>query len=169
MRRDAAAMPDYQVHRLRVEAARERMRLVVARPHPPAVARLAAAELEAALAQARQAVLESLRAAEAATSADARRRTPPSGDRRRWIAELVRLASVDQWLRRVTLDDPGVRFATTVRVGSRAASGPHVAGLEAEPRDLVAATLHEPRIGVDLRALVDGACGTTEAPRCHKR
>jgi hypothetical protein len=130
------------------------MRLVLARPHPPAAARLAAAELEAAVEEAKTAVLESLRAAERSAATDDAARTPPPADRRRLIAEL---------------DDPGVRFAPTVRVGSRAASGPHVAGLEAEPRDLVAATLHEPRIGVDLRALVDGACGTAEAPRCHKR
>lgn len=166
---DVAVTLAYRLHRERVDAAHDRMRLIVARPHPPAAARAAAQELSIAVDAAKAVVIAALRAAEPAGVAADQGRKVPRPDVRRWIAELVRLAAIDQWLRRVTLDDPGVRFATTVRVGSRAANGPHVAGLEAEPRDLVAATLHAPRIGVDLRALVDGDCGSAEAPLCHKR
>lgn len=166
----ASVTAAYRRRRDRVDAAHVRLSAVSDRPHVPAAARAAAQELTAALDDATAFAVAALRHAERTTGPRSRRtRDVPHTEVRRWTAELVRLAAIEQWLRRVTLDDPGVRFASTVRVGSRAANGPHVAGLEAEPRDLVDATLHAPRIGVDLRALVDAECGTTEAPRCHKR
>lgn len=84
----------------------------------------------------------------------ASRALPPA--RGAWAAELVRLRQIGVWLRRITLDDLGTHVPTTVRVASRAATGPHIAGLEFEPADRTAG-LHEPRIGVDLQAVVDGA------------
>jgi hypothetical protein len=50
-----------------------------------------------------------------------------------------------------------VHLPTTVRVGTYAANGPHIAGLGFSAGDL--AELHEPRIGVDLPAVIDAVEG----------
>ncbi len=160
----AALDVGYAADRARVEASYRRMRDVTAAPHTPADARQAANELTVALRQATATVTRALRIAEPTTAPSLRH---PARRRRRatraipagvqpWSAELVRLTDIGMWLIRTTLDDPGVHVAHTVRVGSRAANGPHIAGMVFEPDDLVAATLHEPRIGVDLQAIIDG-------------
>lgn len=138
----AALRAAYQPRRARVDVAAARLRTVNARMHRPDEARTRAGELTAALREASGFVARALG------------RLGP--DAQPWGAELVRLAELGVWLRRTTMDDLGVGVPAAVRVGSRAASGPHVAGLEADPPDLVAATLHQPWIGVSLRDVVDG-------------
>lgn len=151
----------YDGERARVVAAHRRMRDLVGAVHAPADARAAAVELTAALRDATSTAARAVRLADPGPTSRGRLRHcrkavgvfPAAA--RPWTAELVRLADLDGWLRRTTLDELGVHVPAAVRVGSRAASGPHIAGLVAEPDDLVAATLHEPRIGVDLWAVID--------------
>ncbi|HET7311170.1 MAG TPA: hypothetical protein VFJ17_07580 [Mycobacteriales bacterium] len=153
----------YLAARRRVDDAYRRMSALEARPHRPADARLAAAELTRALRAATAAAARALQVPDSMSGAaprpGRRARTatggaaPASGF---WAAELVRLTEIGVWLRRASLDDLGVHVPASVRVGSRAANGPHIAGLVADPDDLVAATLHEPWIGVDLLEVVDG-------------
>lgn len=125
-----------------------------------------ATDLAAALRQATATVARALRITEPPPPPSTwhRRWRRPRATRcaRPWSVELVRLTDIGVWLRRSTLEDPGVRVPTTVRVGSRAANGPHIAGMVFEPDDLVAPTLREPRIGVDLQAIIERA-GTRSA------
>jgi hypothetical protein len=79
------------------------------------------------------------------------RSVPP--DVAAWSAELMRLTQIGVWLRRTTLDDPGVHVPATVLVANYAATGPHIPGLEFEAEDDVRS--REPRIGVDLQRIVD--------------
>jgi hypothetical protein len=143
----------YHAARARVADAHRRMREVEAGPHTPGDARTASHELNAALREAKAMVTRTLQQ----PGLDTTRRVSP--DVAAWSAELVRLSELDVWLRRTTLDDLGVHVPTTVRVGCRAANGPHIAGMVADPDDLVAATLHDPRIGIDLQSVVDHAQG----------
>lgn len=155
--------PRYAPRRAEVDAAYRRMRELGSVPHSPAEARRAATELETVLREA------------TATAGQALRSDPPQpplrsvrARRRRgvslavpatviaWTAELVRLSEIGVWLRRSTLDELGVHVPYTVRVGSRAATGPHIPGLVFEPDDLVAATIHQPRIGAPLQEIIDG-------------
>lgn len=150
----------YAAQRARVDHARRRMMSISGTPHAPADARHAAAELTAALREAATSAARLLRQAQPP-------RIPAQGRWRhrhatraatpavaRWSSELVRLSEIAVWLRRTTLDDLGMRIATTVRVGNYAANGPHIAGLGLDAGDL--AELREPRIGVDLPTIVDG-------------
>lgn len=161
----------YTEQRDRVDAAYRRMREVEFAAHPPAQARQAAEELVAALAAAAGTVAHRLEPTTQAETVPIWRRlgrrkavrTVPRSVQA-WLTEFVRLAEIGVWLRRVTADEPGVLIPTVVRVGSRAATGPHVAGLVAEPQSLIDATLHEPRIGRDLQAIVDGVHQPTRPP-----
>ncbi len=148
--------------RERVDTAKRELDAVLIRPHSPREARAAADDLARALRAATAAAVECLRVgrpvlapAAAAGRPASSRRSPDPVAVQRCTAQLVELGLLRTWLSQTVRDDPGVEFATTVQVGSRAASGPHVAGLEAEPADLVEATLHQPRIGVPLRDVID--------------
>lgn len=152
----------YAADQARVDAAFERMCAVLVERHLPAEARRVAAELSMALREATATANRAMRLDETATPRRGllphRRATDDLPVLARpWSAEIARLSAMVVWLRRQTLNDPGVRVPTTVQIGSRAASGPHIAGLVAEPASLIAETLSEPRIGVDERAVVDGA------------
>jgi hypothetical protein len=158
----------YVAERAHVDAAHTKMRALAAAPHAPAEARLAAQELTDALRQATTTILCVLRLLEPASPARHRlprrrlaTRSVPA-DMAAWSAELLRLTQIGVWLRRTTLDELGVHVPTSVRVGSRAANGPHIAGMIADPDDLVGDTMHEPRIGVDLQAVVDGGAELRE-------
>lgn len=59
------------------------------------------------------------------------------------------------WLRWTMLDDLDLNVPTTVRARSRAATGPHIAGIEAEPAVLATATRHERPIGIALDEVLD--------------
>jgi hypothetical protein len=159
----AAHEQSYRACRAGVDRARRRMQTITGGPHAPADTRHAAAELTTAL-----------RAATTAATRLARQSQPPTSSPRgwwrhrhasraaapavaRWSTELVRLAEIAVWLRRTTLDELGVHLPTTVRVGTYAANGPHIAGLGFSTGDL--AELHEPRIGVDLPAVIDAVEG----------
>jgi hypothetical protein len=80
-----------------------------------------------------------------------------SPDVDRWSVELVRLSEIQVWLRRTTLDDLGVHIPTVVRVASRAASGPHIAGMVMGADEPVESSLRDGRIGVALLDVVDGS------------
>jgi hypothetical protein len=135
----------YEACRARLDRAHERMLAISGGPHPPADARRAAAELAAALREATSGAARLMRSATA------------TSDVAHWSSELVRLSEIGVWLRRTTLDDIGVHVPTTVRVGNYAANAPHIAGLGVGAGDL--AELHQPRIGIDLPAIVDGIDG----------
>lgn len=160
---EAALAATYHREYRRVDDAYRRMLILTSTRHRPADARAAADELTRALRAATTTASRALQMLDTPTGRSSRRarrhrkatRTSPPATRF-WATEMVRLAGISVWLRRETLDDLGVHLPAAVRVGSRAASGPHVAGLVAEPDDLVAATLHQPWIGVDVRATVDG-------------
>ncbi len=147
----------YRSQRERVAEARRRLETVLAGPHRPGAARTAGRALSQALQEASAAAVECLRVGSrvCATSGGTAVRAPDPAAVARCTAQLVELGLVRTWLTQALRDDPGADVATTVQVGSRAATGPHVAGLEAEPRDFVAARLHEPRIGVALQQVVD--------------
>lgn len=147
--------------RARVDAAHQRMQTLVSTRHSPADARQAAAELSAALRDATTAAVQGLRLAQS---------TPPpspGGWRRRpalhidptavrgWSRELVRLSEIAGWLRRTTLDDPGVHVPATEQVATRAATGPRIAGLDFEPADPTETPEVRPRIGLDLKDIID--------------
>ncbi|HVA59027.1 MAG TPA: hypothetical protein VNG13_00635 [Mycobacteriales bacterium] len=159
---------DYAAHQARVNETERRMRAITGRPHTPAEARVAAHDLTLALREATAAVAAALQATEPGPAPPHHRprhatRAVPA-EIRTWSAELFRLTDIGVWLRRTTLDDLGVHLPATVRIGSRAASGPHNPGLDFEPADLVAATLHQPRIGVDLPAAIDGEAAPAPRP-----
>jgi hypothetical protein len=67
-----------------------------------------------------------------------------------WAAERARLGEARDRHWFAAADTSGVQIVAAVRVGSRAAYGPHIAGMVAEPARLVAETMDQPRIGVDL-------------------
>lgn len=162
----SALEQDYAAHRLKVDDTARTMRAIVDRMNRPAEERAAAQQLTLALRDATAAVVRALHVIDDTLPAPRPRRhvsRAPVEATRPWSTELLRLTDIEVWLRRTTMDHLGVHIPTTVRVGSRAASGPHIAGLEFEPDDLVAATLHEPRIGVDLVAVVD-AVGAPPPP-----
>jgi len=151
---------DYTAHRVKVDDTAGAMRAIVERMHRPAEERAAAQQLTLVLRDATAAVVRALHVIEVTLPAPRPRRhvsRAPVEATRPWSTELLRLTDIEVWLRRTTMDDLGVQIPTTVRVGSRAATGPHTAGLQFEPDDLVAATLHDPRIGVDLTAVIDAA------------
>lgn len=148
----------YGAERSRVDAAYRRMRAITAVPHAPAQAREAARELTVALSTATATATRTLQAA-ALTLPPRRHLARRQADRsvpaavRPWSAELVRLAAIGSWLRRVTLDDTGVQLPIARQVADYAAKGPHIAGLDfgnqaVEPPG-------GPRIGIDLRATID--------------
>ena len=109
----------YDARRARVDKAHLRMQEISSRQHPPADARQAAAELDEALRDATVVAAEALRSAEPIESG------PRKGLRRRkatramaplvrlWSIELLRLSEIAVWLRRTTLDDPGVHLPAT--------------------------------------------------------
>jgi hypothetical protein len=78
-----------------------------------------------------------------------------------WSAELVRLTEIGVWLRRTTLDEPGVHVPATVRVANYAAIGPHIPGLGFDTGE--ADQTLDRRIGVDLQTLVDSTCTASSA------
>jgi hypothetical protein len=160
---------DSAAHVARVEEAERRMRTIAARRHTPAEARDAARELSLTLGTATAAVVRALRVVAPAPTPPRRWQRhanhPVTAAMQRSTAALGRLTGIGVWLRRTTLDDLGVHLPTTVRIGSRAASGPHIAGIDYEPADPAAATLHQPLIGVDLPAVVDGAGAPPPSPR----
>lgn len=150
----------YDAERSRVDAAHQRMRAITAVPHPPAQAREAARELTTALRAATATVSRTVQAATLTIPPAPRhqlgrrkadRSVPPAV--RPWSAELVRLAEISVWLRRVTLDDPGVHLPRTVRVANYAAKGPHIAGLDFGNQ--AADRPGGPRIGIDFAAVID--------------
>lgn len=77
-------------------------------------------------------------------------------DRGVWQRELTRLSSAGQLHLMQERDDLGCVLPETVRVGSRAATGPAQPGVQFEAASHVTAELAQPRIGLDLRAVVDG-------------
>jgi hypothetical protein len=153
----------YGACRAGVDRAQRRMQTITGGPHAPADTRQAAAELTAALREATTAATRLARQSQPPTSSPrgrwrhlhASRAAAPAVAR--WSTELVRLAEIAVWLRRTTLDELGVHLPSTVRVGTYAANGPHIAGLGFSTGDL--AELHEPRIGVDLPAVIDAVEG----------
>lgn len=154
----------YTGERARVDTAYQRMLAITAVRHTPADARQAAADLAAAIRTATTTATEALRLVAPVAPLPPRRRlrrhrrasrgaSTPVGA---WSVELVRLSQIAVWLRRETLDDLGVHIPTVVRVSSLAALGPRIPGMGAEPAGPVgAATVDEPRIGVDLAAIID--------------
>jgi hypothetical protein len=153
----------YGACRAGVDRAQRRMQTITGGPHAPADTRQAAAELTAALREATTAATRLARQSQPPTSSPrgwwrhrhASRAAAPAVAR--WSTKLVRLAEIAVWLRRTTLDELGVHLPSTVRVGTYAANGPHIAGLGFSTGDL--AELHEPRIGVDLPAVIDAVEG----------
>ena len=150
----------YDAARARVDKAYQRMREIEAAQHAAADARTTSYELFAALRQATAMAASALRLLDARTPAPRRglHRHPKAtrsvpADVAAWSAELVRLTQIGVWLRRTTLDDPGVHVPATVRVANYAATGPHTPGLEFEAE--VDARSREARIGVDLQMIVD--------------
>lgn len=150
----------YDATRARVDKAYRRMREIEAAGHAPADARTTSYELLAALREATAMAASALRLLERRAPAPHHRlRRHPKATRSvppevaAWSAELVRLTQIGVWLRRTTLDDPGVHVPTTVQVANYAATGPHMPGLEFETE--ADARSLEPRIGVDLQTIVD--------------
>ncbi|MHB2022784.1 MAG: hypothetical protein ACYCO3_05580 [Mycobacteriales bacterium] len=149
----------YRAARASVDDARGRLSAVLTDRHSSAAVRAAASDLAVALSAAVAVVRSRLQCAQACPARQGHRRGHPREVQPRvsaWSGELVRLSEIAVWLRLVTIDEPGVRAPSVVRIGSRAALAPHVAGLVFEPDDLVGSTLHQPRIGVDLEAVIDG-------------
>jgi hypothetical protein len=150
----------YDARRARVDEAHLRMQQISSRPHAPADARQAAAELDEALRDATVAAVAALRSAEPIESrprvglrrGKATRAMAPLV--RLWSVELLRLSEIAVWLRRTTLDDPGVHLPATVRVADYAAIGPHIAGVGFDNDPAV--SYRVPRIGVALEEVIDG-------------
>lgn len=152
----------YAAERTFVDTSFVRMRAVTAGRHTPADARRAANDLAAALRTATATATEALRLTAPAAHRPRRRlrrhrraSLDVPAPLRAWSAELVRLTRIAVWLRRETLDDLGVHVPTVVRVGSLAAIGPHIPGMGAEPAARAGGPAEEPRIGLDLAAVVD--------------
>ncbi len=152
----AAVEAAYRPQRARVDSAYQRVHAAAVAPHPPAQARDAARDLAVAL---REATATATRALEAVGATTAHRprhqlrrgradRTVPAAVHH-WSVELVRLAEIDIWLRRTTLDDLGVHVPVAVQIANYAASGPHVAGLG------FAGAAVAQSIGIDLTATID--------------
>jgi hypothetical protein len=150
----------FEQRRLRVDRAYQRMQAAV-NGHQPAEVRRCAADLGSALSDAVATASQALGTLPPPVASPRRwrRRTAVrtvSSDVHRWSVELVRLSEMHVWLRRTTLDDLGVHVPTVVRVASRAASGPHIAGMVMGADEPVESILREGRIGVALRDVVDG-------------
>ena len=151
----------YEQRRLRVNRAYQQMQATAVSGHPPAVARRCSAELASALRDATATASQILGVLRPVASSRLRRRrkavrtVPP--DVRQWSVELVRLSEIDVWLRRTTLDDLGVHVPTTVRVASRAATGPHIAGMVMGDEEPVGSIRRDGRIGVALLNVIDRA------------
>ena len=166
--RIAEVADGYRDTRARVDDAYRRMREIEAAAHVAGVARSTSYELTSTLRDASAMVISALRMLDARPPLPRHRlhgrpkatRSVPS-DVQSWSAELLRLTQIDVWLRRTTLDDPGVHVPTTVRVANYAATGPHIPGLEFEPE--VDERSREPRIGVDLQTIVDSECAGSSA------
>jgi hypothetical protein len=136
------------------------MREITSVRHAPIDARQAAVELDAALREATSAAAEALRSAEPIGSRPRRHLRRRKATRgvvplvRLWSIELLRLSEIAVWLRRTTLDDPGVHLPATVRVADYAAIGPHIAGVGFDNDATVGYRV--PRIGVALEEVIDG-------------
>lgn len=156
----------YDATRAWVEEAHRRMRALDSARHAPADARAAADELAGALRMATLTVMSALHLLDSSAP------VPRHGQHRRlkatrsvpsdvaaWEAELVRLTQIGVWLRRTTLDDPGIHVPATVRVADYAAIGPHIPGLGCATDKAV--HVHDRRIGVDLQAVIDGEGGVS--------
>lgn len=150
----------YDVRRARVDTAHRRMRAITSVGHAPIDARQAAVELDAALREATSAAAEALRSAEPIEDRPRRHLRRRKATRavaplvRLWSIELLRLSEIAVWLRRTTLDDPGVHLPATVRVADYAAIGPHIAGVGFDNDATVGYRV--PRIGVALEEVIDG-------------
>jgi len=150
----------YEHRRARVDTAHRRMQEITSARHAPIDARQAAIELDAALREATHAAASALRSAEPIDSHSRSRLRRRKATRtvaplvRLWSIELLRLSEIAVWLRRTTLDDPGVHLPATVRVADYAAIGPHIAGVGFDHDAAVSYRL--PRIGVALEQVVDG-------------
>lgn len=150
---------DFESLRAEVDSAHSRIRALIAGPHTPAQARAADQELTTALRAATDLANHSLQALALTLPQPRRRLGHRKADRcvpaavRSWSAELVRLADIGVWLRRTTLDEPGVHLPMTVRVANYAAKGPHIAGLDFgnQPAESAGGA----RIGIDLAAAID--------------
>src|SRR5512143_110516 len=140
-----------------------RLQVVLAGGHSPGRAR-------AAYGQAEHALVAAIRSrSTAATATDGATAVGGAGV---GATAQVRLAEVLERLRFAWLDEPGVYVPTTVRVRSHAATGPHLPGMDFDPRD----PLDGPPggftgMGIDLAATVDAATeqralpGPTSMPR----
>lgn len=150
----------YDVRRARVDTAHRRMQEITSVRHAPIDARQAAVELDAALREATRTAAEALRSAGPIDTDPRRllrRRKATRGVAplvRLWSIELLRLSEIAVWLRRTTLDDPGVHLPATVRVADYAAIGPHIAGVGFDNDATVGYRV--PRIGVALEEVIDG-------------
>jgi hypothetical protein len=150
----------YDARRARVEEAHLRMQEISSGGRVPADARQAAAELDEALRDATVAAALALRSAEPIESRPRAGLRRPKATRamapvvRLWSIELLRLSEIAVWLRRTTLDDPGVQLPATVRVADYAALGPHIAGVGFDNDPAV--SHRAPRIGVALEDVIDG-------------
>jgi hypothetical protein len=152
----------YGQRRLRVASAYQKMQAIAVGIHQPAEARQCAADLASAIGDATATASQALGMLRQPVASRRRWRrhkavrTVPS-DVRRWSVELLRLTEIDEWLRRTTLDDLGVHLPTVVRVASRAASGPHIAGMVMGADEPVESILRDGRIGIALLDVVDGS------------
>jgi len=158
---------DYESARTRVHAAYGKMRTALQPSYGPVDTRAAATELAEALRDATTAAVEYLRRLqeEEPRQRRGRRRRKAtravSADVAAWSAELLRLTQISVWLRRATLDQPGVHIPTTVEFGDHAATGRDAVPVVADSDRLTPSGSSGRLIGnVDLRAIVDGYATT---------
>lgn len=79
---------------------------------------------------------------------------PTRADRQEWLGAAARVTSLRQAHLMQERDELGALLPNAVRIGTRAASGPHQAGMHGDPDDLARERLSEPRYGVDVVALL---------------
>lgn len=132
-----------------VDESLHRLQVVLAGGHSPGRAR-------AAYGRAEQALMAAIRSRSTATTATDS--ATAGGGAGVGATAQVQLAEVLERLRFAWLDEPGVQAPTTVRVRSHAATGPHLPGMDFDPRD----PLDGPPggftgMGIDLAATVDTA------------
>lgn len=159
---DTALRQEFSAACHQVEGARDALESLLRQGHDAAHARAAAHQVTVTLTQAMNLATHALRAFQETAPAPHRRSwhrwkatlQVPEPERW-WSAQLVRLSEISEWLSETVRDGLELDVPTTVQVGSRAANGPHIPGMEADPADLVAATLHRPWIGVPLMDIVD--------------
>lgn len=165
----AAALPLATTRLARVRREHQQMQTLVRRPHSPAAAREQAHELGLALREATQAAAMALRLIERTprpTHGMGRQRHAAralSAAIQPWSSELMQLSEIEIWLRRTTMDELGVAVPITVRVGSYAATGPAIPGLDFGSNDVD--PTREPRIGIALRDVIDGLETRLESAR----